>query len=165
METKETKEVNIVTPEGYEIDRDNSTLERIVFKKKSDGRPRTWEEYANNADVFGKYYIDGIGTSIVKIYKHLIPASNKKNVCDTKEEAEAFLALMQLRQLRKAWVGDWKPDWLSDEYKYVIVAAMDGICINETYYDNGCLSFPTNKMAIEFMKCFEDLLKQAKMLL
>ena len=32
-----------------------------------------------------------------------------KNICISKEETEAFLALMQLRQLRKAWVDDWEP--------------------------------------------------------
>ncbi len=30
----ETKELKIQIPEGYEIDKENSTFEKIVFKKK-----------------------------------------------------------------------------------------------------------------------------------
>ena len=40
----ETKELKITIPEGYEIDKDNSTFEKIVFKKK-DTKPRSWKEY------------------------------------------------------------------------------------------------------------------------
>lgn len=40
----ETKEINIVAPQGYEIDKENSTFECIKFKKnltkEVEGQPR-----------------------------------------------------------------------------------------------------------------------------
>ena len=33
---KDTKEITITPPEGYEIDKENSTFEKIVFKKKDE---------------------------------------------------------------------------------------------------------------------------------
>jgi hypothetical protein len=42
---------------------------------------------------------------------YIVVDSIDRNLCSSREEAEAFLALMQLRQLRKAWVGSWEqPD-------------------------------------------------------
>lgn len=44
----EEKKLKINIPEGYEIDREKSTFEEIVFKKIEDPLaklPKTWEEY------------------------------------------------------------------------------------------------------------------------
>ena len=38
------KEIKIEVPQGYVIDKEKSTFEKIVFKK-IDNRPKTWEEY------------------------------------------------------------------------------------------------------------------------
>lgn len=43
----EEKELKIDTPLGYEIDREKSTFEKIIFKKVKNFRPKTWEEYHN----------------------------------------------------------------------------------------------------------------------
>lgn len=61
------KELKIVPPEGYEIDRDNSTLERIIFKKKDD-KPRTWEEFCERGFTGEEAYISVGGTA--KSYNH-----------------------------------------------------------------------------------------------
>ena len=37
------KELKIIPPIGYEIDRQKSTFEKIVFKK-IDNTPKTWKE-------------------------------------------------------------------------------------------------------------------------
>ena len=37
------KELKIEVPDGYEIDRKNSTFERIIFKKV-DNLPQRWED-------------------------------------------------------------------------------------------------------------------------
>jgi len=60
----ETKELEIIAPEGYEIDKENSTLERIVFKKKDDNRPRSLEEFCKRGFTGEESYIavDGPGT-------------------------------------------------------------------------------------------------------
>lgn len=36
------KELKIQVPEGYEIDKENSTFENIVFKRKE--LPKSWED-------------------------------------------------------------------------------------------------------------------------
>ena len=49
----ETKELKIQIPDGYEIDKEKSTFEKIVFKKK-DTKPRSWEEYCCQQQTNGK---------------------------------------------------------------------------------------------------------------
>ena len=38
------KELKIEVPQGYEIDRQKSTFEKIIFKKIAEN-PKTWEDY------------------------------------------------------------------------------------------------------------------------
>lgn len=160
----ETKELKIIPPEGYEIDKTNSTLERIIFKKK-DNKPRSWNEYACNFDALGKCYFSGIDGNLIQINGYFLSDSQKKNVYNTKEEAKAFQALMQLRQLHKVWVGSWEPDWEVNNFKYVIVVINSNIRVSGNVNISRCLSFPDREMAEEFMECFKDLLEQAKILL
>ena len=39
------KELNIIPPIGYEIDKQKSTFEKIIFSKIEPCKPTTWEEY------------------------------------------------------------------------------------------------------------------------
>ena len=81
------------------------------------------------------------------------------------EDGEAFFALRKLRQLRKAYVKDWEPDWTNPSDKY---------CINFMDYKfkiviwghiSHVLSFPTRKLAEQFLNNFKNLLEIAKPLL
>lgn len=100
------KELQIVAPEGYEVDKQNSTFEKIVFKKKNN-RPTSWEEFCENMPIDNEYYIDN--ESIVQIYDDYEKRTiYDKNLCKTYEEAEAILALIQLRRLWWEW-RDGKP--------------------------------------------------------
>ena len=84
-----------------------------------------------------------------------------------KEEAEAFLALMQLRQLRKAWICDWEqPN--SHSIVYVIKYDLDTNKVrlaSGNFWGSCTLSFPILEMAKEFLNCFRDLCETAKILL
>ena len=40
------KELKIIPPIGYEIDRQKSTFEKIIFKKIPEN-PKTWEDYCS----------------------------------------------------------------------------------------------------------------------
>ena len=163
----ETKELKIQIPEGYEIDKEKSTFEKIVFKRK-DTKPRSWEEYCKNH--YGDYYYISSDSNIIGLgynpgHCELSPIY-AKNVMPTKELAEAFLAMMQLMSLRQAWIGDWKPDWSCGySSNYCIIGAGDrfDVCIlGKCRY---ALSFPTIEMAKDFMDCFKDLLEIAKPLI
>ena len=92
-------------------------------------------------------------------------SEQNKNICGSKEEAEAFLALMQLRQLRKAWVGDWTPNGRDNFYAISYDIFWQRNIIKLFTYGSRTMSFPTIKMAKEFLECFKDLCETAKILL
>ena len=183
METKdtnmETKELKIEIPAGYEIDKEKSTFEKIVFKKKKDTKPRSWEEYCKSAKENCKYgyIINDTNASIERIdwgYLNIQSTSNWRNVIPSKELAEAFLAMMQLMSLRQEWIhkwsidrgltNDWEPEWngANGALNYCIVILDNKYTVERfsRYYQ--ALSFPTEEMANDFMNCFKDLLEIAK---
>ena len=88
----ETKEVKIQAPEGYEIDKENSTFECIKFKPIK--RYITYEDICNSVLVAG-YYTNSYG----KIVRSIAYAANlrtgKNNATNTKQ-LERILALNQL---------------------------------------------------------------------
>lgn len=137
-----------------------------LFKEyeKQNQLPKTWEEFCERNKMGDKKFclyegvIIGTGVSKNKIKDSIL--------IDSPEEAQAFRALMQLRQLRKAYVKDWEPDWTDHNCrKYNI--AVDGKHI--TIFDAVCcqraLSFPTSQLAKQFLNNFKDLLEIAKPLL
>ena len=164
----ETKELKIQIPEGYEIDKENSTFEKIVFKKKDD-KPRSWGEYYEQQIANKKhgYYIDDADCSSVSVVWNEYAGANKwRNVLPSKELTEAFLAMMQLMSLRQAWIGDWEPDWKDEtRVKFIIICLENQVLFQNTYITSRGLSFPTSEMAEDFMNTFKDLLEIAKPLI
>lgn len=155
------KEVKITIPDNCELVKDGDSY--VVIETKQNP-PRSWEEFCERCPKeMGESFI----SSTSEIFAYNTPSNRDekrdKNVCPSKEETEAFLALMQLRQLRKAWVGDWEPDGY--KYYYAIVPQIDSFDI--AYYNSifRSMSFPTKEMAQDFLNCFRDLCKTAKILL
>lgn len=144
-----------------------------LFKEyeKQNELPRTWEEFCERYPLRVKEaYINSsskpitIGDYIGRRYRI---SDNDRNLCTSKQEAEAFIALMQLRQLRKAYVKDWEPDWNNNkQYKACIM--YNGTDFIIAYFKDLCsrsLSFPTQELAKQFLTYFKDLLEIAKPLL
>ena len=166
----ETKELKIQIPDGYEIDKENSTFEKIVFKKKENAKPRSWEEYCCQQQTNCKegYCINTVTSEIQEINWGLCTCS-WKTVLPSKELAEAFLAMMQLMSLRQAWIGDWTPDyymnmasnWCIEYEPNPGVFSIENHCKT----NGGGLTFPTREMTKDFMNCFKDLLEIAKPLI
>ena len=160
-------EVKIQIPDNCELIKDGDTY---IVKEKKQTPPRSWEEFCERYPIQnGEAYIDyynGSG-SIVEVQKSLGGKRINKFWLVSREEAEAFLALMQLRQLRKAWVGDWKqPN--SHSIIYVIKYDIDTnkVRLASGNFCGSCtLSFPDYKMAEDFLDCFKDLCETAKILL
>ena len=143
------KELKIEIPQGYEIDRQKSTFEKIVFKKIPEN-PKTWEEYCSLMKGKTVYY-----TNCNNIIVSGFSDAHDKFV--KKKRAEQFIALGMLLQLRDYWVRGYS------EFRYAVYGdCLDcpAICDwrNNIHYP---LTFPTNEMAEEFKDCFEDLIKQA----
>ena len=169
----ETKELKIQIPEGYVIDKENSTFEKIVFKKKENTKPRSWEEYCSNFKGC-YYYIQDNRDNIASSFTPNGFISSYKNILPSKELAEAFLAMMQLVSLRHDWINkwsidrgmsdDWEPDW-SNVKNWCIAYCLNEINVLQYSSISQSLSFPTKEMATDFVNCFKDLLEIAKPLI
>lgn len=149
----DTKKLKINIPEGYEIDKEKSTFEEIVFKKIEDPfskLPKTWEKYCKQTKGYTSYYGYSINGNTYET-----KFDGFYNEFFTKERVKQYVALGKLLQLRDYWVGDWKRNSnnIYVIYKNVIIAAG-----NDSDFP---LTFPTREMAKEFKNCFEDLIKEA----
>lgn len=153
------KEIRIEAPEGYELDREKSTFEKIVFKQK-DGLPMSWEDLK---EVSGAW-IDS-NSNIMKSYRHDRAYSGNRNVWPTKEEAEAALALPQLLQLRNAWNGEWRYTDYSGITKYGIHPQGGDLAVRNIRSVGCVLCFEKREIAQKFLDTFCDLIETAKPLL
>nr|DAY29471.1 MAG TPA: hypothetical protein [Caudoviricetes sp.] len=154
-----TKEMKIQVPEGYEIDKENSTFENIVFKKEERKLPKKWEDLYEIKGWFVDFHSDVVTSSSMRT------GDNVKNRFPTKEEAEACLALAQLCQLRDRYNDGWKPDWEDSYVKYILYYWGDDITKTHCTNARTLLSFKTQKLRDEFLENFRDLIETAKPLL
>ena len=152
------KEINIIPPNGYEIDKENSNFEKIVFKKIYNNLPKTWEELKN---IYGYY----ISTFSGITHSSLVNCCNSaKNIFPTKELAEAVLALAQLLQLRDKYNKDNK-GFIFGKGNYCITITAGGIYKYWDSYTQKILAFRTKELRDEFYNNFKDLIEIAKPLL
>ena len=143
------KELKIIPPIGYEIDKQKSTFEKIIFKKIPDN-PKTWEEYCSLMKGKTMYYTN-CNTITVSGF------SDAHDKFVNKKRAEQFIALGKLLQLRDYWV---KRSKFKDAIG--IFTWSDGVIVtNECDINDFALTFPTQEMADKFITCFRDLIKQA----
>ena len=142
------KELKIIPPIGYEIDRQKSTFEKIIFKKIPEN-PKTWEDYCSLMKGKTVYYTN-CNTITVSGF------SDAHDKFVTKKRAEQFIALGKLLQLRDYWVGGWKPNLPINP----VFAVKNNTVVNLIRITIP-LTFPTKEMAEEFKDCFSDLIKQA----
>ena len=158
-------EVKIQIPDNCELIKDGNTY---IVKEKKQGPPKTWEEFCKKYPVQNDECFITPGSNISS--KEDFKCDSKRNCiegrnwCVSIEEAAAFLALMQLRQLRKAWVGDWEPvegSFYWGVYKHITMDVM----VDAFELWTPILSFPTKIMAEDFLYCFKDLCEIAKPLL
>lgn len=155
------KEVKITIPDNCELVKDG---DNYVIKEMKQNPPRSWEEFCEKHPIqLGEIKIDS-ACNIYMFEKSTIRRPyNDRNIYTSKEEAKAFLALMQLRQLRKAWVGDWEVP--ARESYGVIYSCCNNPTADINTTSRRTLSFPTKEMAEDFLSCFKDLCETAKILL
>lgn len=106
---EEKKTLTVVAPDGYEIDKEKSTFDKIVFKKK--------EDFQTYTDVAKKlftqlpfYYTNDYGD----VCKHENAAKfcfPEPNNAPTKEQLEWLMALNKLKNTAVVLNDGWKPDW------------------------------------------------------
>jgi hypothetical protein len=90
------KSVKITPPEGYEVDKENSTFDEIMFKPKKsplNKLPKNWEDLGK----IEGYYIETCSELV--FHESSLQDHEDRNVSPYKELCEAFLAKCQLEQL------------------------------------------------------------------
>lgn len=144
------KELKIEVPQGYEIDKQKSTFEKIVFKKIPEN-PKTWEEYCKQTKDYVSYFWSNPNSIIKSCF------DGYYNEFLTKERLKQYVALGKLLQLRDYWVKH-------SEFKDAVgifTWSEGGIVTHNCDINDCALTFPTQEMADKFITCFRDLIKQA----
>lgn len=158
MEDKKTIDI----PEGYEIDIEETKKQKGVVVLKKQLRPTNYAELLRAyKDKKSFSYSAAFGEVVEGEFEGFIGFGEFED----KETAEAFAALWTLLNYRKAWIGDWKPDWTNYLYKYVIAGEKDKIAKYSTCFAVRSMSFPTKEMQNDFYESFKNLLEVAKPLL
>ena len=120
--------------------------------------PKSWEDLK----IIQGYWIDEF--SNIKDCSCL-PSDNNRNIFSKKEEALAAIALAQLSQLKKAYNGDWIPDYTDNESKYVIYFDCERVCLASFKSSRSFFTFKTKELRDEFARNFKELILTAKPLL
>lgn len=156
----DTKEIKIVPPEGYEIDKENSTFECIKFKVKSIKR---WRD--ENQIVHG-YYLECGRVSHFSIDRFW--EDGNLDIFATEKQAKSALAMAQISQIMandKRFGGViTDAEWLQDFYKYAITR-VSSMIVKGCYTTNyKFLAFHTQEQRDLFLKENEDLVKDYLMI-
>ena len=158
---KEERNITLTLEKAKEWYKKGGELKEIALQafteKELNPLPRSWEEFCKRYPIKkDESYINSEG----KILSFTTKTARRdwNHICPSKKSAEAHLAMMQLEQLRDCWRQGWEP-----------TKCDTGCCI--THYPGkysilsfsfiSFLSFPTRKMAEEFLECFKDLIEQA----
>jgi len=156
------KELNIVVPEGYIIDKENSTFEKIVFKKE-----KRWRD--NKDAVINGFFL---GCSSVQRLSDDMVFKNTKdchNIFATEKQAKSALAMARISQIMvndERFGGPITDEEWNDVNltKYSIIRYRDTIGIDLTRGHFHCLAFHTPEQRALFLKENEDLVKDYLML-
>lgn len=141
--------------------------------------PQTWEEFCKEYPLTDNDYFIGAGCGLTLIHKHGKQCNLERdvfydrNLCISKEECEAFIALMQLRQLYKAWIDIWEkennqkfnPTWDGHSYDVISRNLYTDYIGPSTSNMPRSLVFPNSFLALKFYECFKDLFEVAKPLI
>ena len=101
----ENNQLTINIPEGYEIDKENSTFECIKFKPI-----KKYLTYKEIAEKLNKDICFFIAKGKIQSYSQYASYDNP-DVANSYRQIEKILAINQLMNIAKYYNGDWKPDW------------------------------------------------------
>ena len=149
------KELKIEIPEGYEIDREKSSFEKIVFKKKVE--VNCWEDLKR---VIGVYISDN--SRINPVTASGLVISQNQNVFLNEKYAKSSLALAQISQLLPYY--DTNVYWNILDPKYCICRVKKELEILPFAKHYHILAFNTEDEAERFLKYNEQLVKDYYML-
>ena len=157
------KELRVEVPQGYEIDKENSTFECIKFKPKG---IKTWNDLcvaslnSNEVMVSIDYYSD------IYVANKLIARDYSRNVFLTEKEAKSALAMAQISQLMPYYGGSiTDEEWSdSDTTKYAITRYKGQSALENTILWYHFLAFHTEEQRDDFFEHNYELVKDFLML-
>lgn len=150
------KEIKITVPEGYEIDKENSTFECIKFKKQL-----TYEDVAKKLFTCKECFFPDT-TGKIRYISNLGVGYAQPNNCTSRKQAEKLLAINKLMNVAKYLNDGWEPDWdNTSEYKYFINSNL-GICQNCMFPSGINVYFKTENLAKQAIEILgEETIKLA----
>lgn len=157
---EETKEIKIQVPEGYEIDKENSTFERIKLKLIKN--VKVWEDLKH----IGGYYIDIFSRYCCVARESMIDIEGDKNVFLTEKHAKSALAMSQISQLIPYYGGaitdeEWNNQ---DMLKFVLYRKNNSIKDDVIWTRYNFIAFHTKEQRDDFLKYNERLVRDYFML-
>ena len=155
-----TRNITLTLDKAKEWYKKGGELKEVALQafteKELNPLPRSWEEFAESTKFTfngSLEYINGIG------YWNNGCLPNK-SIGESSEIWKKHLALFQLEQLRDCWRQGWIPS-KGDGGFGIRFDFYEGFGIVKLYSFSAFLSFPTEEMAEEFLKCFRDLIEKA----
>ena len=139
-EMQEERNITLTLDKAKEWYKKGGELREIALQafseKELNPLPRSWEEFCKQCNPIASW-------------RYNIPIK--------------YEAYYKLEKLRDCWRQGWEPDWNdAKQAKYYICYYQDKFKISTICETRCFLSFPTYKMAKEFLECFRDLIKQAE---
>jgi len=155
-----TQQIKLQIPNGFEIDRENSTAEEIALKPIKKQLPKTWGELGV---IHGYWVKDDCEIGNNSVIPPLLCCAETRNTFATGAQAKASIAMAQLSQLRKVYRQGWKPKtWRT---VYGIGYSSAGLEVLVYDYTSVFLTFQSKEIAEEFLTNFKDLIIEAAPLL
>ena len=163
---KEERNITLTLDKAKEWYAKGGELKEVALQAYSENElnplPKSWEDFClTHRKKLEEYYISY--NSYVCSCKNTGARDNAidRNLCPSKESAEAHLAMIQLEQLRNCWRQSWEPIWDCSE-KWCIRLWGNELGVGITKNISRFLTFPTKEMAEKFLNCFRDLIEIAK---
>lgn len=146
MFEEDIKKVSIEIPEGYEIDRENSTFENIIFKKK-----RTINTFSDLIEIKG-FHID---KSSVKVWES---TTNNIIIFIDEKHAKSAMAMASISQLMPYYGGKiTNEEWKGNAPKCTIERLNSTIIKSFSRFGYQFLAFHTEEQRDRFMSFEENM--------
>jgi hypothetical protein len=157
----ETKELKIEIPKGYEIDKENSTFEKIVFKKVEE--KLTYGKIVNELFTGKKYYY----TNDYGTIKESADPEKVNDFCDTdpnnaptERQLKILLAINKLMNVAHYLNDGWKPNWKDEtQRKYYIYYDINDkafVIDHNTHFNYGVVYFKSIEIAEQAIEILGD---------
>lgn len=155
------KNITIEVPDNCKLIKEDDTTFKVITERE----PKTWKEFCDIVPVINEYYIDQF-SNVRSISSGKRDPMYDRTLCATREEAEAIVALIQLRRLKVEWDKYEKNICSKGTFKYYVIWDYGNSCLTiGEGLSKHLLEFNSRDSASEFITCFSYLLEKAKLFL